>query len=49
MSRAEHTVQFRSPTKFGDVILRDSLMVDGLQCSLIDAPMGITGQSLRIG
>ncbi|CAG0913047.1 unnamed protein product [Notodromas monacha] len=46
MSRAEHTMYARNPSKFGDVTIRDSLISDGLQCPLADTHMGVTAENV---
>ncbi|MCB1783338.1 MAG: acetyl-CoA C-acetyltransferase [Alphaproteobacteria bacterium] len=46
MSQSPHLVQMREGVKFGDVSLKDSMIIDGLWDSFNDYHMGITAENI---
>lgn len=48
MSQVPYLVRNRWGSKYGNVIMEDALMSDGLTCSIIHEPMGITAERLAV-
>jgi acetyl-CoA C-acetyltransferase len=46
MSLAPHAVHMRNGYKFGDVQLKDVMLVDGLMDAFLSVPMGITAENI---